>query len=622
MWGSTTGGDGQFNPGSIAVSPDGSVYVADTGNHRIQKMTPAAGGGKKFFETTVPVTQAADTSQNYATAIGTLDTTGKLYLQAELKNSLGQKVADAEYPFYIIEGNTLLLYNTDKKMYRPGETVSIIGEVRNLAAVEAAGLSLIMKRKAEGGSEETIHTSTFNVPAGGSHAFTATTVAGDEGQVALTGVVTQSNSKLVEITDQYEVATPNVAATVTAPEVVGNEPFSINVNLKNEGKVTANVTLGVRSDAEGDESQTIMIPAGETKLLQYNRQITGTTSYTFTFARDLAQTVSKTVAYGLSAGIQFGVQSPEFMVPAGKTAVPVTISNTGTLDGSLNVAYRLGQVQETRSYFVPKGGSVADTLYYDLMEGIYQLSAESLQPSATATASLSVKKENKAEMAMTVGAQANELIPVTVNLMNAGYNTIEGTVLLSAAGSQGLVVWSGEQAITQLAAGSSQLVMFNINPSAMAPGAYTVKAELFNNGGEQLKAQSSALNVQGAAFELTRIPTYQTFNAGQEGSFSFKVRNTGNQEGAADLAFKAYDLIDSNRTEWLKPGEEKELVFRFLLPDDLEEKDYFADYTLTPALSQGGEGAIKGQVKYHLAGINLGVNASLDKQTYAAGDTA
>jgi len=40
-WGTKGGGDGQFDyPDDLTVAPDGSVYVADSANHRIQKFLP------------------------------------------------------------------------------------------------------------------------------------------------------------------------------------------------------------------------------------------------------------------------------------------------------------------------------------------------------------------------------------------------------------------------------------------------------------------------------------------------------------------------------------------------------------------------------------------------------
>jgi hypothetical protein len=53
----------------------------------------------------------------------------------------------------------------------------------------------------------------------------------------------------------------------------------------------------------------------------------------------------------------------------------------------------------------------------------------------------------------------------------------------------------------------------------------------------------------------------------------------------------------------------------------LEEKDYFADYEIRSSDVQNSKGS-NGQIKYHLSGLNLNINAALDKQDYRAGDTA
>ena len=622
-WGGEGIGDGELGwPGAITVSSDGSLYVVDTIDQRILRMMDRD-IAQTLFETTLPINQSANATQDYTAYIGPLNTTGKLYLQATLMNSLGQIIAQSSYPFYIIEGNTVLLFNTDKKFYKLGETVTITGQVENRSSIDAISLVFSLSSRLGTQNSEPVFKETFDIPVGGTHPFTVTATAGTVGTVTLTGRVTQNNSTLVEIADQYEVAKPNVSASVAVPDIVGNEPFQITVEMKNKGKINASIQYtAVSSEGNTIDQQKLTILPEERKLLQYTQQVTKNVTYTFTFTGDFEETFTKSVSYGLGASIQFGGGSLELGVfPENNVGVPFTITNTNQLTETVEVSFELnpGAVKQSKTYSLPQAGSTTNTLYFNLTEGDYQLTASSQFPNASAQANFSVRKENKIEMTVSLGAKTNGLIPVIVNLNNIGYNEISGSINVSVSPSagSGQAVWNGEEALSQLQPQNSQTITFNINPSAIQPGDYGLRIELLNNSGQSLALQSSSVSIQGPIFQITQIPSYQTFYTGQEATFIFRVKNTGNQEGPFGLRLKGYDLIDSTQREWLKPNEEKDITFRFMLPEDLEEKDYFATYELKAEGSQ-----LKGQIKYHLAGINLNVNASLDKPYYSEGETA
>ena len=534
------------------------------------------------WETDTVINQGSGVTETLNILAGNIGQAGKFYLKGELTNSLGQSLGTSYYPFYIIDGDTVLLFNTDKRIYKPGEIATIAGKIENRAPVTAENLILTLTSNLGGQSPQVLLTETVHLLSGGTYPFTITTTAGEEGIFNLSGTVKQNDQTLVSITDQYEVANPLISTYVNAPQVAGNEPFTVEVDIYNDGKVDATVQFEVQS-SEVSDSQTMTIPAGEMKIIQYNQQIWKDVTYTFTFAGDHEETTTKTVTYGLGASIQIKDGSSTLGVIAeGGVAIPVIITNTGQSTETLEVTYQLnpGAAQQSKTYSLPAGGSATDTLYFNLTEGDYQISAASQKPDASTQANLSVRKENQVQMGVSLGTQTDGLVPVNINLTNGGFNEINGTVSLNVTTESGQVVWSGEQALSQLSSQNSQLLTLNINPSAIDPGNYNAQVTLLSNSNQPISTQSTALEVQGPTFQVTQLPPYQTFMAGQEATFTFTVKNTGNQEGSFDLRFKAYDLIDSTRRERLKPNEEKTVTFGFMLPEDLEEKDYFANYEL------------------------------------------
>jgi hypothetical protein len=379
--------------------------------------------------------------------------------------------------------------------------------------------------------------------------------------------------------------------------------------------------VNLQSSSDG-QTQTISLQAGETKIVQYNNQITADTTYLYTFTGDLNQTATKTVSYGLGAAIQINAQA---VYPEGKAAVPVTLTNPGLLDENLTVSFNLQPSSQilTRTYFVPKTGSSTDTLYFDVTEGAYQITANSSLPTASGQANFSVRKENNVTMSMMAGSQSNDIVPVTISLTNLGYNSIDGSTKLSVIDSQGSTVWDTAQdtSLPYAVSPSPTTLNFSINTSAIQPGSYTMKGIFSDSSGQQLAVQTLPLSVQGAAIQITQLPPYQTFSPGEQGVFTFTIKNTGNREGAYEINFKASDLIDSTQKDWLKSGEEKTVTFSFVMPMDLDENDYYADYRFQPSIGNEQSAVQEGQIKYHLSGIKLDVNASLDKQYYSNGDT-
>ncbi|NTV37585.1 MAG: hypothetical protein HGA82_00045 [Anaerolineales bacterium] len=259
-------------------------------------VTKGFNAGDILWQTDVSVNLAQNAVSSLNNAIGTLVNTGKFFLQGALTSSTGQTVSSAEYPFYVEQGNFQVLLAPDKKIYRPGETVTIAGEVKNLSSVAATGMELNVN--GTGAGSGTLYTETFDLPANSGHPFNFTTIAGNDGIYGLNGVVTQNATMIAEIEDQYETASPKVTATLTAPDTAGNDPFAITLTLTNTGKVNASTSILIADDGGNViDNQLVTLPASETRMLRYTRQITCATMYTAVFSGDLNQTLTKSIAY-------------------------------------------------------------------------------------------------------------------------------------------------------------------------------------------------------------------------------------------------------------------------------------------------------------------------------------
>ncbi|HHN63966.1 MAG TPA: hypothetical protein ENK09_01205 [Nitrospirae bacterium] len=578
-----------------------------------------------YWQTDIPINQAANTTEQLSTAAGSISETGQFYLQGRLLSKTGQVIGTSEYPFNVVDGDIALGLHTDRDVYRPGETVTVTGNVINLGPLDRTSLTVQVRDE----NFNTLYSETFDLPASGTHQFSFTVpVASEaaEGIHQLYGEVYQSEGLLTSSKTIFEVYQPSLTASVDAPEVVGHEPFEINLRIDNPGRVAATVEISAAGGSLSD-NRSITLEPGQSRLIQYSDTINTDTTYTITITGDLNQTFTLPVTYGEGVRIE---PSVEQVYPEGQTRLPVRITNTGQMDETVEVRYQLMEgntllQEQTKTYALAAGATTEDTLLFDLKQGSYTLRARSSLPEATAEVAFEVRKKDDVVMAVAAGTQTEGLIPVTVELTNRGYNGISGSIHLTVLDGQGSDVWAGVQDITLpfSLTPAAETVQFSFNPSAVKPGDYTLKAELLDDANRVIATESQPLSIQGAAFEIVQLPGYQSFQAGGEAELTFVVKNTGNQEGQVSLTLKSYDFVEQTETLYLGPQEQRAVTFRFVLPEDIETKDYYADYRLQSGVRSQKSGVIEeGTVRYHVEGVSITVNATLDKAYYSEGDTA
>jgi len=604
-WGSYGSGDGEFINGPLGIAVDslGNVYVTDAGNCRVQKFGCANASAKSLWQKDIPISLAAGGTSDVTEEIGVLNTSGKLYLKSVLKSSTGQVIAEDSYPFYIFRSNSSLTMQTDKNVYKPGETITITGVVKNDAEIP-----LLDKTIAIFSDTESVYTELVPIlNPGETRNFSFTVLASKT--FNLKGFFDD-----VEVTDFVAVSQPTVEMSAEAPEVVGRGDFSIDVMLKNTGKVDANLNLAVRPRGESSEGENLVQGAGETKLIQKRFQIDKDTTFDIVLSGDVNETVSKEVHFGEDASV---APTPQDIYLEGSVSVPYLVANTGQLETGFDLTFSLNGNSIIEPIYLPKGTSIEDTLYLGtLSAGDYALAYST--PFENGSVSFKVVKRDQVNMNVAVYDDLTGLllplppdvqgqIAVYTELTNVGYNDFEGTLLVDTD-------FDKRETEVALQRGETKPALLLLDPQAATPGTHEVKITLLNSSGSVVQEVTKSVEVRAPSFEVVSAPSNPSFDIGELAHMSFAVKNTGSLEGEAILNLDVVGIDQQTKSVWIKPGETSDVTFDVPIPDDLEEKDYKASFALG-----GGEPQ---ELTFQVRGVKVSVEASLDKEFYASGDTA
>jgi ligand-binding sensor domain-containing protein len=574
---------------SIAVDGIYTWFGTSTGASRYQKLGPVV------WEKDIPVSGSGQI--NLACDIGVINDVGKFYLEGTLTSSMGQEIARASNSFYLTTSDIFLIFNTDKRVYKPGETVTITGEVTNGGELAETNLRFVLKK----GNGEQIYTETFDLQPGEKRTFIATTIANN--CFFLEGIVGD-----VEISDYVPVESANVEIRVVGPDVVGQEPFELSILLNNTGKHNVDLSL----DFAGEIS-TMTLAVGESRLFQRNFIINQDTTFQINLSGDVEKMVTKLVKFGGEIILSL---EPEEVYPEGTVEVPFTITNSGSVDMELDFAFTLMKGTVTwadtaiRPYYIPAEGGVFDSLIYENMdEGNYVLEYKGL---VSGSALIRVAKFNVVEIEEIIVNNSQFIggkIPVEIMVKNVGANDFMGSLRLDTG-------FFKEDRNLNLNIGERKTVTFNVGVG-VACGGYEAIAQVFHNGNVIAEATESFVLMPD--FSLVSVPSALSFDVGQQATVTMTIKNTGPVGGTAEVSLSCGDIVDQTKTVWLDAGEVRELSFSFTIADDLWEKDYIAMVKLRNL--ESGLRKIS-EIPFHINGYNVSVSASLDKDLYAESEIA
>jgi hypothetical protein len=122
-------------------------------------------------------------------------------------------------------------------------------------------------------------------------------------------------------------------------------------------------------------------------------------------------------------------------------------------------------------------------------------------------------------------------------------------------------------------------------------------------------------SLQLLSFAFVELPAPFELYAGQEHTVVCRVRNTGKREGGVTMRLIIPGFVEQENTEWVTPGAEADVAFTFKMPEDALEADHQEVYF---EIVDGP----RQRMLVPIRGARITVQATLDKLTYSAGDTA
>ncbi|MEW6102918.1 MAG: PEGA domain-containing protein, partial [bacterium] len=605
--------------------------------------------GNLLAETNTLISLSANSTTTTTIEVGTVTGGGKAYLEAILKSAIGQIIDESEKGFYIFgTGSVYVAILPEKPVYKRGEIATLTIYIENFLPSTFTNCFLSLTKN----GVEIFKTGSFEITDYETYSFKTTTIA--EETFILEAILSggskgfQIQSTVDEKTrEKIEVIPPSLQVIIDAPNIVKRGDFDVSISLKNTSPYPIN--LGLIMDAEGNirDFGTLSLIPERSQLFQATSSFTSDGTITAIVYGDVFATYTKGIIFGERIDVK---TEPKDLYPEGTTTIPFTLENKGEFSSNIslefilqklnlskginvqwckappkirlksqkrgmgimqaNYSYGDGSVTVKEDFYIPKGEAISGELIYELISGNYGLTHSSFF--GTGTKSFKVSQFNVVDLTINAPEKLIGLVDGRLSfdilVENKGGNEFVGGISIDSG-------FLKEEKQIRLPISGTSTISFSGTPTA-TQGTYTIIAQALYNGSPittktttiVLIPQFSLLAISPSTFTLSQIETITIF-----------VKNNGSGEGNARVNVKILDFIDETKQIWLSSNQEGSLTFSFLIPDDLEERDYSGEARLST-----GEG-IELETKiipFHLNGIHIKVSGYLDRDAYNIGETA
>ncbi|MCK4233625.1 hypothetical protein KAX75_04300, partial [candidate division WOR-3 bacterium] len=537
---------------------------------------------------------------------GVFADTGEFILWGDITLDNGQQYPSPKmHNFYIKPSLLSLGMKTDRDIYYPGESVLMSAVVVNSGDTAFTNVTLeILKR------DENIFDTLITSLAPQS-ACSLSTVLSDSNMFVLTGLLFKSGADTVKEYKDVDVVTPPIFFSSTYPCSVDHKPFEVTTEVTNYWEREVDVIFRC-SCGDSECIDTLLLYPEESRAIEYQFTIEKDES----LETEIIHPVVSHKSYPIRFGEKVEITIDSVITSENSVLIPYYVNNTGEFDCifdlHLQITDTAGFLSDSTNctHLLPIGDSLSGEWGINLDYGEYILEWTAKPESSTVilsqgTTSVSIIPQNMVtidSIVLLTECDSIGMLIFDVSVRNNSPNSFYGNAGLYA----NFIYETQELELEPL---TIDTIGFTSN-AVLEEGYHQLTAKILQNG-VPLFERTDSLYFTPSIY-IDSLPEMLTFNIGDTAEICITTGNRGTSIGEETLSFEFGEFGEETRLISLIPGEVRSDTFIFYLPEDLEERTYYASVWL------GNEEYI---LPVHILGYKILVDATLNQPNFSPGDT-